>query len=49
MEYKEPYIFLFNKISDLIEELKQVQQQAEEMFLAQNEPSENADVRNADT
>ena len=33
-EYKELYYFLFNKISDMIQELQQLQQQAEEAYIA---------------
>ncbi len=32
-DYKKLYFELFNKISDIIEELKEVQIKAEEMFM----------------
>ena len=39
-DYKDMYYNLFNKLTDVIEELKQIQSQAEEMYIkAQN--SEN--------
>lgn len=31
--YKELYYFLFNQITDIIEQLKSIQQQSEEMFI----------------
>ena len=31
--YNQTYYYLFNRISDLIEELKSIQQTAEEMFI----------------
>ena len=31
--YKELYYFLFNQITDIIERLKSIQQQSEEMFI----------------
>lgn len=34
-DYKEMYYALFNKITDVIEELKQIQQLTEEMYLSQ--------------
>lgn len=33
--YKKMYHTLFNKIADIIDELQDVQQQTEEMFIAQ--------------
>lgn len=35
--YKEMYYTLFNKITDMITELQEVQLQTEEMFLAQKD------------
>lgn len=35
--YKEMYFLLFNKITDTIESLQEIQQQAEEMYIAQDE------------
>lgn len=37
MDYKEMYFTLFNKISDVIEELKKVQQETEEMYILSSE------------
>lgn len=37
MDYKEMYFTLFNKISDVIEELKKVQQETEEMYISSSE------------
>ena len=31
--YKELYYFLFNQITDIIDQLKSIQQQSEEMFI----------------
>ena len=39
--YKEMYFLLFNKITDTIESLQEIQQQAEEMYIAQDESSSN--------
>ena len=36
-DYKEMYYRLFNKMSELIEEIKAVQQETEEMFLSHRE------------
>ncbi|MEG1384987.1 MAG: hypothetical protein RSD08_06770 [Oscillospiraceae bacterium] len=36
-DYKKMYHTLFNKITDIIDELQVVQQQTEEMFIAQEE------------
>lgn len=35
--YKEMYFLLFNKITDTIEDLQKIQQQAEEMYISQEE------------
>ncbi len=37
MDYKEMYFTLFNKISDVIEELKKVQQETEELYISSSE------------
>ena len=34
-DYKEMYFKLFNRISDIIEELSAIQQETEEMFITQ--------------
>lgn len=34
-DYKEIYILLFNKITETIESLQEIQQQTEEMYIAQ--------------
>ena len=39
--YKDMYYKLFNKITDIIEELQGVQVEAEEMFMAHNPPDED--------
>ena len=36
-KYEEMYKTLFNKITDVIEELKKVQQQVEEMYISNEE------------
>lgn len=36
-DYKEMYFLLFNKISDNIARLQELQHQAEEMYIAQEE------------
>ena len=36
-KYEEMYKTLFNKITDIIEELKKVQQQAEEMYISKED------------
>lgn len=36
-DYKEMYFLLLNKITDIIESLKEIQQQAEEMYIEQEE------------
>lgn len=36
-DYKEMYFLLFNKITDTIQNLQEVQQAAEEMYIAQEE------------
>ncbi len=36
-DYKKLYFELFNKITDTIENLKKIQQEAEEKFIASNE------------
>ncbi|OLN27460.1 hypothetical protein DSOL_4537 [Desulfosporosinus metallidurans] len=33
MNYKEMYSILFNKMTDIIEEIQQIQRQTEEMYL----------------
>ena len=36
-DYKKLYFELFNKVSDIIEELKDIQIKAEEMFLEEDD------------
>ena len=36
-DYKKLYFDLFNKVSDIIEELKEIQIKAEEMFLEEDD------------
>ena len=36
-DYKKLYYELFNKITDIIEELKKIQQDAEERFISAND------------
>ena len=36
-DYKKLYFELFNKVSDIIEELKEIQIKAEEMFLEEDD------------
>lgn len=38
-DYKEMYFLLFNKITDIIENLQEIQQQVEEMYIVQEETS----------
>ena len=33
MDYKEMYSILFNKMTDIIEEIQQIQRQTEEMYI----------------
>lgn len=40
MDYKEMYFKLFNKISDVVDELVAVQQEVEEMYISVNEDDE---------
>lgn len=40
-DYKEMYFLLFNKITDTIKGLQEIQQQAEEMYIAQEESPSN--------
>ena len=35
--YNQTYYYLFNRITDLIEEMKSIQQEAEEMFITFSE------------
>lgn len=37
VDYKEMYTILFNKVTDIIEELKQVQCQTEELYIQSRE------------
>lgn len=37
-DYKKMYYLLFNKITDTISELQEVQQQEEEMYVSADEP-----------
>lgn len=37
MNYKDAYLKLFNAITDLIEALKQIQQEAEEIVISKEE------------
>lgn len=41
MDYKEMYFKLFNKISDVIDELTAVQKEVEEMYIAANGDDED--------
>ena len=36
-DYKEPYLYLFNRITDLMEEMKVIQQEAEEKCIFSSE------------
>jgi hypothetical protein len=36
-DYKDMYFLLLNKITDIIKDLQEVQQQAEDMYLAQED------------
>lgn len=36
-DYKKMYFALFNKITDIIEDLQEIQQQTEEMFIESND------------
>ncbi|MGE4213457.1 MAG: hypothetical protein AB7E42_01605 [Anaerotignaceae bacterium] len=38
-DYKKMYFLLFNKITDIIKDLQDIQQQAEEMYIVQEESS----------
>ena len=37
--YNQTYYYLFNRITDLIEEMKSIQQEAEELFITFSENS----------
>lgn len=37
-DYKEMYIQLYNKITDVIEELQQIQRKTEELYIKTGEP-----------
>ncbi len=36
-DYKDMYFLLLNKITDIIKDLQEVQQQAEELYMAQED------------
>lgn len=36
-DYKDMYFLLLNKITDIIKDLQEIQQQAEEMYIVQEE------------
>lgn len=36
-DYKQMYYKLFNRITEIIEELKEIQQQAEEMYISNSD------------
>jgi tetrahydromethanopterin S-methyltransferase subunit B len=38
VDYKEMYSILFNKMTDIIEEIQQVQRQTEEMYIHSMDP-----------
>ncbi len=40
LDYQKLYYTLFNKITDLIEELQDIQKLAEEMYLAADDPQD---------
>jgi hypothetical protein len=44
-DYKELYFILFLKISDIINELKEIQAEAEEHFISQAEKSASFDIQ----
>ena len=37
-DYKEMYLQLYNKITDVIEELQQIQRQTEELYIQTGQP-----------
>lgn len=37
-DYKEMYFKLFNKVTDVIEELQQIQRETEELYISGSEP-----------
>ncbi|AMJ40902.1 hypothetical protein SDC9_141235 [bioreactor metagenome] len=37
IEYEDMYFLLLNKITDIIKDLQEVQQQAEELYMAQED------------
>ena len=41
--YKKMYFTLFNKITDIIEELKEVQQKTEEEYISANDNAQKED------
>lgn len=38
-DYQQMYLKLFNKLTDMIEELQQVQRETEELYIKGSEPS----------
>ena len=43
--YNEIYYYLFNRITDLIEEMKSIQQLTEEMFITYDDEHPNSNSR----
>ena len=41
MDYKEMYFQLFNKLTDIIEEMKELQCKMEEMYVEKSDNKEN--------
>ena len=44
MDYKEMYFKLFNKISDVIDELTAIQQEVEEMYISTGEDDNDSET-----
>ena len=44
MEYKDLYYTLFNKITDVVEELKEIQKLAEELYIDSNIDAEQDEL-----
>ena len=45
MEYKDLYYTLFNKITDVVEELKEIQKLAEELYIDSNIDCEEDEIK----
>lgn len=49
MEYKDLYYTLFNRITDVIEELKEIQKMAEELYISSDIDSNQDETKKVST